>query len=397
MPWRTVGPMRSKIRFINDYQRGIFTMADLCQRHGISRKTGYKWINRFEEADSFEDLDDRSRRPHSSPTQIDEGIVEAILNLRDKRRSWGPKKLLILLQKQHPEWTMPARSTVALILKRSGLVKQNRSRPKHPHPQRPFGEINAPNDTWCIDFKGKFKTRDGPYCYPLTVTDDFTRFLLGCQSMLAPAGQPTKTVLTRFFREFGMPVGIRSDNGTPFAAYTLGRLSKLSIWWIKLGIHPELIDLGAPQQNARHERMHRTLKEEATIPPAGPISAQQRRFNTFRKDFNQERPHEGIDMKTPAELYSPSQRQMPQKPAAIEYPAHYEVRRVSKNGGIRWRSAWVNVGHVLAEEYVGLEEIDDGIWDVFFSSVWLGIFEERVNKIQDAQGKWERRPNYRNL
>ncbi len=277
------------------------------------------------------------------------------------------------------------------ILNRHGMVPKKRRRRAIGHPGRPTSRVLAPNDLWCADFKGEFKTGDGIYCYPLTVTDDHSRYLLGCQGLLSTKVVEAKPVFTRLFKEYGLPKRIRTDNGVPFATNTLARLSKLSAWWVRLGVLPELIEPGKPQQNGRHERMHRTLKAEATRPPAGSCRAQQRKFNHFREEFNHERPHEALDMHTPASCYEPSPREMPNKLPPLEYPDRFEVRYVSANGGIRWKKhAWVNVSTVCIGEYVGLEEIDDGVWDVYFGPLRLGRLHDRLMRIEDAYGRLRR-------
>ncbi len=259
------------------------------------------------------------------------------------------------------------------------------------HPGRPTSRVLAPNDLWCADFKGEFKTGDGIYCYPLTVTDEHSRFLLGCQALRSTKVVEAKPVFTRLFKEYGLPKRIRTDNGVPFATNTLARLSRLSAWWVRLGVLPEFIEPGKPQQNARHERMHRTLKAETTRPPAGSSRAQQRKFNRFREEFNLERPHEALDMQMPASCYERSPREMPNRLPPLEYPDRFEVRYVSANGGIRWKKhAWVNVSTVCIGEYVGLEEIDDGLWDVYFGALRLGRLHERQMRIEDAYGRLRR-------
>jgi hypothetical protein len=219
------------------------------------------------------------------------------------------------------------------------------------------------------------------------VTDGFSRYLLGCQGLNSTAVEEAKPVFARLFKEYGLPRRIRTDNGVPFATNTLARLSRLSAWWVRLGVLPELIEPGKPQQNGRHERMHRTLKAEATRPAAASLPAQQRKFNTFRQEFNDERPHEALDQQTPATLYQPSAREMPNKLPPLVYPDRFEVRYVSGNGGIRWRCGWVNVSTVCIGEYLGLEEIDDGIWNVYFGPLKLGRLLERHMKIEDAYGR----------
>jgi hypothetical protein len=243
---------------------------------------------------------------------------------------------------------------------------------------------------WSADFKGQFKTADGRYCYPLTVTDGYSRYLLGCQALSSTAVNEAKPVFTRLFKQFGLPKRIRTDHGVPFATNTLARLSSLSAWWVRLGVLPEFIEPGKPQQNGRHERMHRTLKAETTRPAAGNLRAQQQKFNRFQVEFNTERPHEALDMRTPDQLYSASMRSMPNRPPPFAYPDRFEVRYVSANGGIRWNRSWVNVSIVCVGEYVGLEEIDDGIWNVYFGPLKLGRFNERHMKIEDEFGRLRR-------
>jgi hypothetical protein len=251
--------------------------------------------------------------------------------------------------------------------------------------------MQAPNQIWTADFKGQFRTRDGLYCYPLTVVDGYSRFLLACQGLLSTKHSDSRLVFLRLFKEHGLPTIIRTDNGVPFATTALGRLSLLSVWWIRLGIYPELIEPAHPEQNGRHERMHRTLKAETTHPPGGNLSSQQRRFNQFREEYNYERPHEALDQETPASKYHPSTREMPRHLHPIDYPAHYEVRLVSRNGGIRWDHQWVNVTHTLGGEYVGLEEVDNDLWDVYFGPLKLGRFDERTLRIEDHLGRTQRR------
>ena len=381
--------MDERMQFINDVRRGVLSITELCQRHGISRKTGYKWIDRVE-AEGPAGLRERSHRPHQPAHETPPEVVEALLEARRRWPKWGAKKLLRRLADKHPEWAWPARSTANDILDRHGLVRQRRARRSVGHPGKPTVVASEPNDLWNTDFKGQFKTRDGIYCYPLTTTDTSSRFLLSCQGLHTTAGTDAKAVFTRLFHEFGLPRAIRSDNGVPFATITLGRLSMLSAWWVRLGIMPVLIQPGRPQQNGSHERMHLTLKDETTRPAAGNLAAQQRRFNVFMEEFNHERPHEALDQDTPGSRYVPSPRPMPAKLPALEYPAHYEKRLVSGNGGIRWKHAWINVSSCCTGEYVGLDEVDNGIWDVYFGIVKLGRLHEKHQRIEDRFGKMKR-------
>jgi transposase InsO family protein len=382
--------MDQKTQFIADYLRGTVSISELCMNYGVSRKTGYKWIDRYLH-DGPQGLENRSTQPYTAPNRTARHIVDALIELRSHHPTWGAGKLLAVIERRHRGWELPARSTACEILKRHGLVPRKRTRRRLGHPGAPTTPILAANDCWCADFKGEFKTADGFYCYPLTVTDGHSRFLLGCQALSSTRVEEAKPVFTRIFREFGLPTRIRTDNGVPFATNTLARLSRLSAWWVRLGVLPELIEPGKPQQNGRHERMHRTLKAETTRPPANTRLAQQRRFDRFRHEFNFERPHQAIDMQTPADCYTPSPRAMPDKLPSIEYPDRFEVRYVSANGGIRWNRRWVNVSATCIGEYVGLEEVDDGIWNVYFGPLKLGRLLERHMRIEDAYGRLKRR------
>jgi len=267
MPWRQTSPMDQRIQFISDFLRHSLSTTDLCDLYGISRKTGYKWIDRYLRLGP-EGLVERSRRPACAPNATSQEIVAAFIEVRQRHPSWGAKKLLAIVHQRHSRWDLPGRSTVCDILKRHGMVPKKRHRRHIGHPGKPTSQILAPNDVWSADFKGQFKTRDGHYCYPLTITDGFSRFLLGCQALSSTSVAEAKPVFTRLFKEFGLPRRIRTDNGVPFATNTLARLSQLSAWWVRLGILPEFIEPGKPQHNGRHERMHRTLKAETTRPPA---------------------------------------------------------------------------------------------------------------------------------
>jgi transposase InsO family protein len=382
--------MDQRTQLIADYLRETLSITELCDLYRVSRKTAYKWIDRYLRHGPA-GLQEHSRRPQHSPNQTDENIVEALLQARRRHPSWGGKKLLALLHKRNPSWDLPHRSTVCDILKRHGMVPHTRHRRRIGHPGKPTSSILAPNDLWSADFKGQFKIGNGRYCYPLTVADGFSRYLLGCQGLNSTAVDEAKPVFTRLFKEYGLPTRIRTDNGVPFATHTLARLSRLSAWWVRLGILPEFIEPGNPQQNGRHERMHRTLKAETTRPAAGSLAAQQRRFNAFREEFNHERPHEALDQHTPASCYRPSTREMPRILPPLEYPDRYEVRYVSANGGIRWNREWVNVSIVCVGEYVGLEEIDNGIWNVYFGPLKLGRLIERYMRIEDEYGRLNRK------
>lgn len=382
MPWKETSPMDQRLQFVSDYQRGIAPMTELCARYEISRKTGYKWIGRYAD-DGPLGLLERSRRPHDCPHASDPLVMDALVELRRRHPRWGPKKLLAVLHRRHPRWALPAASTVGARLKREGLVTPapaRRVKPgEHPGPART--PMDAPNAVWTIDFKGQFRLGTGAYCYPLTIMDGWSRYLLGCEALLTTTHAHTRRALVRIFDRYGLPAVIRSDNGTPFAAPALGRLSRLAVWWIRLGIRPELIEPGQPQQNGRHERFHRTLKADTAQPPAATAVAQQRRFQRFRHEYNHERPHEALAQQCPADRYVASSRRVPSRLPLLDYPAHFEIRRVAQNGCFYWHQQYVTVGQVLTGEDIGLEEVDDGIWTVFFGPVPLARFDERLTRL----------------
>jgi putative transposase len=383
MPWRERSPMDERVQFIGDYQRQLFTMTELCDRYGVSRKTGYKWVARYQ-ADEACGLRARSSRPHISPHATPDVIVKAIVALRKRHPSWGGKKILAILGERQPTWGLPAISTANDVLKRAGLVQARRRRRPLAHPGYVATPVTAPNRVWTADFKGQFRTRDGQLCYPLTICDAWSRYLIRCQALAAPTTAATLAVFRQAFAEYGLPDRIRTDNGEPFAAASLGRLSRLSVAWIRLGIAPELIAPASPQQNGAHERMHRTLKAETTRPPAADRPRQQRRFTVFRRHYNRERPHEALDQRPPARLYEPSDRRLPRQLEPIVYPGHFERRRVYDPGVISWHSKSLVISTVLKGEEIGLEPIADGEWDLYFGPVRLGRFDERTRRIEPA-------------
>ena len=385
MPWKGVTVTEQRQRFLEDYQLNYYSITELAERFCISRKTAHKWINRFE-MNGHSGFHELSRRPRCSPYQTDKGIVEALVKTRKAHPRWGPKKLLDLMQKRNPERKLPAISTAALILKRNELVKPRR-RYRRAHPGCPKSVPAGPNDIWAADYKGQFRLKNGKYCFPLTVSDLSTRFILGIDAHPAISLEKTFAYFRGLFETYGLPNRIRTDNGVPFASNALARLSQLSVWFIKLGIYPELIEPGKPQQNGVHERMHRTLKEEATIPPASSLRAQQKKFDLFREEFNDVRPHEAIGMKRPAQIYQASERRMPKRIETYDYPAHFLVRRVSRAGTIRMFHNQVFVSNTLQEDYVGLEEVADAVYDLYFCFYQIGRYELQLNKIQGIVSK----------
>jgi putative transposase len=391
MPWSETNAMEQRIQFIQDWLERTHRVSDLCALYGISRKSGYKWIHRYMH-DGPDWAMDRGHEAAAVHNKTAPEVEQALMDMRLLHRTWGARKLLHQVGLQQPQLLLPHESTVCEMLKRNGLIVAKPRRRAIGHPGRPSSVVAGPNDCWSADFKGQFRTADGQYCYPLTATDNYSRYLLECKALQGTLLEPTKAAFTRLFKEYGLPRRIRTDNGVPFAAPTLGRLSRLSVWWLKLGVLPELTEPGKPQQNGRHERMHKTLKDETTKPPAGNARAQQRRFNTFRQEFNEVRPHEALDMHTPAQLHQRSPRPMPDKLLPMEYPDRFEVRYVSGNGGIRWHKQWVNVTSALIGEYVGLEPIDDGLWDVYFGVKKIGRLHERHMRIEDHMSRLRRRP-----
>ena len=389
MDWHQSTMYEQRVRFILEVQQRTFSFAESCRRYGISRTAGYTWWNRFL-AEGFEGLHDRSHRPHHCPHAVAEPIVEQVVDLR-QRYGWGSRKIRKLTAVKFG--SAPARRTIDRIFERHDLITKKRRRSGKPgHPGKPLTPMDEPNAVWTVDFKGQFKMRNGRYCYPLTIQDGFSRFLLECRGLYSTSIELAKPVFIKTFREFGLPAVIRSDNGTPFASIGLARLTRLSAWWIRLGIRPETIEPGKPQQNGRHERMHRTLKREATRPPKANLSAQQRHFNDFRHTFNHIRPHEALDDATPQSVYRSALRVYPETLPPLEYPEHFEVRKVSTNGGIRWHSRWINISSALGNEFVGLEPIGPALWQVYFGPTTLGWFDEELFVIFDTHGNKGRNP-----
>jgi transposase InsO family protein/transposase-like protein len=389
MPWKEICPMDQKAQLIGDFLKDEFTISELHENYNVSRKTIYKWIARYKE-DGFVGLDDESRAPLTHPNVTPPEIVDRIIDTRLKHHTWGPKKVVAQLKTQFPEIDWPVPSTAGSILKKEGLVK-GRYRKRHTPPYtEPFRECGRPNDVWSIDYKGQFRMLDGKYCYPLTLTDNFSRYLLLCHGLLHPNFAGTKPWLKWAFQEYGLPLAIKSDNGTPFASVGLGGLSPLSVWLIKLWIRPERIEPAHPEQNGRHERMHLTLKEEATKPPKSDMEEQQKAFDLFREEFNTERPHEALGQKVPASIYTPSGRVFPKKVPKVEYESFMTVRQVRSNGCIKWKGGFVYVSEALAGEPVGLKQIDESEWEMQFSFHKLGILDERIGKVRKLKSKHEK-------
>src|SRR5688572_18718736 len=346
MPWKEMDALQQRMQFVLEWRReweqqeGRVNLSRLCRAFGVHRPTGRKWVRRYIDAGwSLAALEERSRRPHSSPTTTNAAVVERVIAARKKHPYWGPRKLRVLLLRQQPRRAVPSASTIGAILKREGLSGPRKRRRRTPAYERPFAQCLGPNDVWCIDFKGQFRTGDGVLCYPLTITDAFSRYLIRCEVLTTTDAESVRPVMERAFAELGLPAAIRSDNGPPFATTGAGGLSALSIWWRKLGIRHERIEPGKPQQNGRHERMHRTLRQETADPPRANLKAQQRAFDRFRREFNDERPHEALNQRTPRSLYLRSSLRYPRPLAEPSYPWEWQTRLVGSNGAVRMNSA----------------------------------------------------------
>lgn len=370
MPWKETCAMEERIKFVFDYLEGELSMSALCREYGISRKTGYKIVCRYLEG-GIDGMRDHSRAPYHHPNGVSEELEQAILSARRSHRTWGPKKLRVFLERQASGVRWPSVSTIGEILSRHGLtVPRGRSRKTAVY-NEPFVGCDCPNAVWSADFKGWFITGDGTRCDPLTISDNYSRYLLRCQAVRRTDHDVVQPVFEAAFREYGLPVAIRTDNGPPFATTTVGGLSRLSIWWLKLGIVPERISPGHPEQNGRHERMHRTLKKETAMPPKHSWKAQQRSFDCFRREYNQERPHEAIDQRVPIELYSPSNRPYPMILPETVYPDEMAVRSVKSQGDISWNGRHIYLSETLAGELVGFRQLTDRLWNIYFGPVKL--------------------------
>ena len=372
--------MDEKLAFVVDCLRGELPMTALCEDYGISRKTGYKWLGRYRDHGP-EGLVERSRAPHRHGRSMAPETADAIVALRHERPHWGPRKLRAVLMRSHPDVVWPAASTMGDLLRAEGLVSARRRRRRVAAPCRRFRTANAPNDVWCIDFKGWFRTRDGERCDPLTVSDAHSRYLLACV-IVPPRTEEVRPILEQLFTRHGLPLAMRSDNGAPFAGTGAGGLSRLSVGWVKAGIALERIEPGQPQQNGRHERMHRTLKAETARPPAASASQQQARFDRFRQDYNHDRPHEALGQRPPAALWRPSPRPYPEPLAEPWYDAWHAVRRVRTDGSIKWGGERVFISETLTGETVGVAETDSGDWIVRFADIDLGIIDRRTGKLR---------------
>jgi putative transposase len=362
-------------RFVRAAAEQRISFAELCRLFSISRKNGYKWLERASDGES---LEDRSRKPRSNSRAIAPDVERRLVRLRKAHRTWGARKLLAWLDENEPGWELPAASTVTEALKRNGLVEPRRHRQRLPPRSAPLAHATRPNDVWCIDFKGDFLVGDGRRCYPLTVTDAHSRMLLCCRSHRGTGHDNVVRSLEATFRTWGLPTRMRSDNGVPFGTMRTGPLSRLSAWLVKLGVLPEYIDVASPHQNGRHERFHWTLKRETAMPPASSLYSQQRRFDVFRREYNNERPHEALGQKTPASVHRAASRPFPTTIRDPEYPASYEVRKLAPGGAFSWHDTMVFFSEALEGQVVGLTEVDNGRWEIYFGPLLIGQLHEAL-------------------
>ena len=382
--------MEQRNEFITEWLKKERSFAELCRRFGIARKTGYECVARFEE-NGRTGLGERSRAPHQSPQAMAAPIAAAILAERQKRPSWGARKIRLILQREQPTVKWPAASSITELLKREGLIQRRARRRRTPPYTQPLAHAAEPNQVWCADFKGWFYCGDGERCDPFTVTDAHSRYLLCCRATPKTDGVHVRAVMEAVFRRYGLPAAIRTDNGPPFASKAPGGLSRLAMWWLQLGIGHERIDPGRPDQNGRHERMHRTLKQAVANPPAANWRRQQQRFIEFEQMYNQERPHEGLDGKRPADVYVNSTRRFPERLPELAYPSGVHLRRISQQGSLKWRTERTFLSEILARQTVGLLETEEEFFEVYYGPLLLGWFDGRSHQFAPERAEPRRR------
>jgi len=386
MSWKESSVVSERTKLITDYLSGDWSISELSVQYEVSRKTVYKWIARYEAA-SWDGLRDQSRAALHHPNAVAPELERQLLELKECKPLWGAPKLRCKLLELVGAERCPAESTISELLRRHGLSRVARRRRRAVPTQGPLSHCQQANQVWCADFKGWFRTQDGEKCTPLTVSDAHSRYLLCCQGLGQSTGLVTvKPLFVATFRAHGMPAAIRTDNGTPFASIGLGGLSALSVWWVRLGIGLERIEPAKPQQNGRHERMHRTLKEATAKPPKANLRAQQRAFEAFRQEYNEERPHEALGQQPPASVYRASEREYPERlPEQRGYPDDWEKRQVRKGGQIKWKGQDVPLNRALWGQEIGLKPTGEGLWEVYFETLDLGVFDERTGRVQPAK------------
>lgn len=376
MPWNARTALEQRKAFIEEWQVKQDDFAELCRKYEISRQTGYKWVNRFE-AQGWAGLADLSRAPNESPQAMHEKVAARVVELRQQHPRWGPRKLRAYLEDRYLNQHWPATSSIGDLLKREGLVQVRRLRRRTPPYSEPLAHAEAPNQVWCADFKGWFLCGNGERCDPLTISDAFSRYLLRCRAVEKTDGVHVRGIFEAAFRECGLPEAIRTDNGPPFVSPAPAGLSRLGMWWLRLGIRHERIAPGRPDQNGRHERMHQTLKQETATPPAANLRRQQQAFSHFQNEYNQQRPHEALMYRTPGSLYTASARCYPARLPELEYPENAKLRQVADNGLMYWKCRRVFVSKLISREYVGLVPIAEAFYEVYYGPVLLGWFDEK--------------------
>lgn len=383
MPWQGVSPVDLRMRFVTEYLSEQFSMTELAASYGISRKTAYYWVKHYETAGPGR-LAGASRRPHQMPRATPDEIAARLIALRHQHPFWGAGKLRDHLVSIDPATPWPCRDTIHTILVRAGTVRRRRQRrvvaPSH-HLLRP----TQPNEEWTADFKGQFPTGEGVLCYPLTIRDGYSRFVLRCHALMSTALAGTHAQFARVFAEYGLPERIRTDNGPPFAGHGLAGLSRLAVFWIRLGILPTRGRPGCPGDNGSHEQFHRVLKQQTAQPPAASLTAQQRRFARFVEEYNTIRPHDAIGHVPPATRYEPSARPFPRRLPPLEYPAGHLVRRVDSRGRVKWQGRRLFLSEVLASHDVGFAAVEDGIWLLYFAAFPLALFHERTWRLESPE------------
>jgi transposase InsO family protein len=385
MPWKESKPVDERMRLIARVLDGE-RMTDLCREFGISRKTGNKFLERYKRFGPG-GLQDLGRRPAKLANQSSPQVQKLVLDMKRDKPTWGAAKIREYLVQKHPSIRFPVRSTVHEILDRHGLVrKQGRKRGKYPARPTHLGRASEANEIWCTDFKGQFRLGNRKYCYPLTVSDQFSRYLLACEGLESTGEEDVSHIFRQVFEEYGLPNAIRSDNGCPFSTRTVFGLSKLSVWWLRLGIRLERIQPGHPEQNGRHERMHRTLKEATVVLPSSNFLQQQERFDSFREEYNEERPHEALKMKPPASAYKSSKRRYPEQLPVPEYSDHDFVKLVYPNGSVRFGSKpSFHLSGALAGQPIGLAQVEEKLWRVTFMDLDLGYYDEETNRFTEME------------
>ncbi len=389
MGWRAREVVDQRRQFIQEYDSGEWTMAELCRFYEISRETGYKWWKRSQ-TEGDPGLRDRSRAPQRHPNQTSSKIEQKVLQLRREHGTWGARKLLARLRDQQPDVAWPAASTIGELLRREGLTVPRRKRRRTPPFSQPLGHAKRPNQVWCADFKGWFRTLDQQRVDPLTISDAASRYLLRCQAVEKTDTLRVQAIFEATFREYGLPLAMRTDNGPPFASRAIAGLSPLSLYLMKLNIVPERIAPGHPEQNGRHERLHRTMKAETANPPELDPRAQQGAFHRFRRTYNEERPHEALGMKTPAKCYTPSRRAYPSRLPQPEYDSDMQVRTVGPSGNFSWKGERIFISETLTNEPIGLELIEEDLWMVHFAAFPIALFDSYRLAIQPLPADQDR-------